>query len=134
MVGVVADIEVFPDHLRDARRGPEIGSPAVGERTLDQQPDEAIPLPGCQLWGSARGGPDLKGPLSLATECVSPPHHGTGRAGKAAADLIERQPLLKQRQRSTPTVLQNLRRPLWPHGGHPPSGCPILLHFLCRSQ
>jgi hypothetical protein len=89
VVGVVPDAEVALDHLGDPGGRPQVRPVPVGERPLEEQAHEVLPLPLRQLGRAARGRPDLEAALAAAAHRVPPAHHGTRRAAEPAGHRLE---------------------------------------------
>lgn len=133
MVRMVLDAEVPVDDLGDAGRGPEVRAVPVGERPLEQEPEEPAPLARGQLRRATWRGAHKEPACPAAAHRIAPAHHGTRRTAQSARDAIQREPLVEERHRLAAPVFQHSRRAFGTHRGCPPERgwrtAPIILRF-----
>src|SRR5882724_13671500 len=130
MIPVILNSKLTLDQLRHS---PQIGSVAMGDRSLQKQLYQAFSLCLVQL---QRTTGRVAYPQSLGSTTpagITPAHHRTGIASDASPYLVERTTRIQQRQGSLAPVLQQIGAPL--QSGHRCSAPePLLLHYLCRRQ
>lgn len=131
MIAVVADPELAPNQARDAIASPQVCGMAVGDRSLQQQPQEALLLSGTQSGGSSGRRPNIEDLLPNSVSRVAPSHDRARLAVDPARNFVERQAFIEQCQRSSAARGQNFRGSLGSHGVPPKDQ---VLHSLRRYQ
>ncbi len=115
MIPVIAHSEQTLNDPGDPLSGPQVGAVTVRKRTAQQLAQEPGFLAlGEQPWPTRRRA-NLHASLTVSAMAIDPAHHGTGRTAQSTRHGVQRQPLLHQRQRSSPTRLQHFGRTGQPH-------------------
>src|SRR5882724_1728003 len=105
MIPVILNSNLTLDQLRHTGRCPQIGSVAMGDRSLQKQLYQAFSLCLVQLQRTT-GRVAYPQSLGSATPAgITPAHHRTGIASDASPCLVERTTRIQQRRSSNRSAL-----------------------------
>ena len=128
MVPVIAHPKQARDHVGDPLRRPQVRAVAVGASATEQLAQQPGLLRHCEPPGSAGGRADRQPSLAVPPMGAHPPHHRTRCTPEPSRGGVQRQALLDQRQRPSPTRLQDLRRSGQSQGDLPEEAASYCIH------